>query len=102
MIENFNEFKTFGIVYKGTAEVVKLHGAKQYFRASNVAKRFLPNLESIFIDAELEILQFNPTFKERLNHVIVDEISRNITKRQRSVVRMANSKKLKHFGRKEE
>lgn len=79
----FNDPKTYGIVYKGTKEIVIHGGREQYFRSRDVALQFMERLEKIFIDSELEVIQFQPTGKDKLNKAKKKEISRTIAKKQK-------------------
>ena len=91
MLDNScNGEKTFGIVYKGSADVIEHNNKPQYFRSRLTARRILPMLESIFIDSNLEIIQFNLTAKERYDFAKKKDLARITSKKAKKGGEMAN------------
>lgn len=90
-----NEPGTFGIVYKGTVEVVDYKGQKQLFRSYNVANKFLPEVQSSLMEPDLEVIQLKPTLREKLNEERINELSQELSQRKRKPVRMAKNSKIK-------
>lgn len=88
--------KTFGIVYKDSAQVVKYRDSPMYFRSKDIAVRWKADLEPIFCDSDLEVIQFNPTAEEKRNRELIKDLAHDLSERKRSVPRMAKSSKFKH------
>jgi len=91
-----NNPKTYGIVYKGSVEVINWKGAEMYFRSKDIAERFKQKAEPVFCDVELEVIQFNPTAEEMRNKEVLKDLAHDLSIRKKSVPRMAKKRYKKH------
>ena len=83
--------KTYGVVYVGTQKVVKYDNKPQYFRSNESANIFLPFLQNVFVDCELEVIQTRRTMRERL----IKEVRKDNSKSKRG--KLKKSPFLKHL-----
>jgi hypothetical protein len=91
-----NNPKTYGIVYKGSVEVIKFQGQQMYFRSRDLAERFKTKAEPVFCDVELEVIQFNPTAEEKRNRAVVRDLSHEISVRKKNAPRTAKNRYKQH------
>jgi hypothetical protein len=93
---NSNDPKTYGIVYKGSAEVIAMNGQPMYFRSKYIAENFKLKAELIFCDSELEVIQFNPTAEEKRNRAVARDLSHELLTRKKKSPKMAKNHYNKH------
>lgn len=86
-----NDPETYGIVYKGSNEVIVYDKKPQYFRSIDTATWFLPFFESIFFDSDLEIKKLKKSIRERLMKEAKDDFERS------SKVKIKESKFLNYL-----
>lgn len=90
-----NSPKTYGIVYKDSAKVINYSDSPMYFRSKDIAVRWMHNLSPIFCDSELEVIQFEPTAEEKRNKEVIKDLAHNLSKKKRSIPRMAKNSKIR-------
>lgn len=91
-----NHPKTYGIVYKDSAEVINYLKHPQYFRSKWVADQTIERLRPIFMDVDLEVIQFNPTSIQKRNLMVIRDLANSIGEKKKHDSKFIKKKLYKH------